>query len=302
MIQRRLPDWFRRFLPEVSAVKTHETLAACQVNTVCDSALCPNKSECYSRRTTAFMILGDVCTRRCGFCAVQTGRPKSVDPGEPKRVARAAKSLELDHVVITSVSRDDLRDEGAQVFYETICAVHEALPSAAVEILTPDFHGRPELIGRVCEAGPAVFNHNIETVRRLTKRVRPQARYERSLEVLRLAKSAGTAAVVKSGLMMGFGETFDEVLEALQDLRAAGVDVVTIGQYLRPQAGALKVETFIHPEVFRELRNRALEFGFSEVYAGPYVRSSYHAGEIFKRSERSRPAPACALEGAAAGG
>ncbi|OGX04269.1 MAG: lipoyl synthase [Omnitrophica bacterium RIFCSPLOWO2_12_FULL_50_11] len=280
---RRLPEWLRRSLPVGSTYETHETLREFRVHTVCESALCPNRAECFSAWTATFMILGDVCTRRCGFCAISVGRPNRVEEDEPLRVAQAAQKLGLHHVVVTSVARDDLHDEGASVFYETILAIRDLIPEATVEILTPDFHARRELIEFICDAQPNVFNHNLETVERLSPHVRPQARYHRSLDVLRQIKDYDAEIATKSGLMLGLGETLEEVKTALLDLRSVGVDIITIGQYLKSKEGKFEVEAFIHPDVFTDLEEEGKRMGFSEVYCGPYVRSSYHAGEAYAK-------------------
>jgi lipoic acid synthetase len=227
------------------------------------------------------MILGDSCTRRCGFCAVDTGRGQAVDAEEPERVARAASELGLSYVVVTSVARDDLEDEGASHFARTIRALKGFIPGVRVEVLTPDFHARQALIEVVLDAGPDVYNHNLETVRRLQRKVRPQADYERSIEVLRTVKRLVPDAVTKSGLMLGLGEGEDEFLEAAGDLRRAGCDILTVGQYLRPTLDHLEVAEYVSPERFEVCGKRAKQMGFLEVFSGPYVRSSYHAGESF---------------------
>ena len=278
----RLPPWFRRPIPAGSFHFTSAILERFRLHTVCESALCPNRSECYSRRTATFMILGNTCTRRCGFCAIQTGRGETVEPDEPERVAEAARELGLHYVVVTSVARDDLADEGAGHFYQCIRALRERIPEVEVEVLTPDFHGRAELIERVCEAGPAVYNHNLETVARLQKLVRPQAQYGRSLQVLERVKQDFPQILTKSGLMLGLGEGADEVLEAAEDLREVGCDVLTLGQYLPPSERHLKRVEYVSPEVFERLADTLRQMGFREVYAGPSVRSSYHAGETFQ--------------------
>lgn len=292
---RRFPEWLRRGIPTGSTYPTREVLGELGLNTVCESALCPNRFECFSRRTATFMILGNVCTRRCGFCAISVGRPKPVEEDEPLRVAQAAAKLGLRHVVVTSVARDDLKDEGADAFHQTICAVRDHLPDATVEVLTPDFHGRADLIEHVCDAHPTVYNHNVETVERLNPNIRPQARYARSLQVLRHVKSYDPRILVKSGLMLGLGERLDEVRATLCDLRASGCDLVTIGQYLKPSIGGvhgrktlLEMEAFVPPEIFLELENEARNLGFLEVYSGPYVRSSYHAGETYQNASLRR--------------
>lgn len=278
---QRLPQWLRRPIstdekyPDVSGL-----LESLQLNTVCASAKCPNRHECWNRGTATIMILGNTCTRNCRFCNVNTGHPGPVDPDEPARVAEAVKKLELRHVVITSVTRDDLPDGGAQAFADTIRAVKEALPEATVEVLTPDF---VEHLDTVLAARPDVFNHNLETVARLQKTVRPQASYEQSLKTLRHAAERG-GVMVKSGLMLGLGETDEEVFQCLEDLYAAGVRLLTLGQYLAPTQDHHPVERFISPEQFDELAAKANEIGFDGVAAGPLVRSSYRADQLI--SER----------------
>ncbi len=282
----RLPEWLRRTLPQPTTSATHGTLAKYGLNTVCESALCPNRSECYSRQTATFMILGNTCTRSCGFCAIETGRGEKLMPDEPDRVAHAARELGLTYIVVTSVARDDLADEGAAHFAETVRAIHREIPDSQVEVLTPDFHGRPELIRQVVEAGPQVYNHNIETVRRLQKPVRVQAFYERSLRVLEIVKEIDPARTTKSGLMLGLGETEEEIFETARDLRQAGCDILTLGQYLQPTLKHLPVVEFKSPAYFDQLAASLLEMGFRHVFAGPYVRSSYHAGEVFHVSKK----------------
>lgn len=252
------------------------------LDTVCLSAACPNLGECFARRTATFLILGPVCTRNCRFCAVPKGTPRPVDPGEPRRVALAAAELQLRHVVITSVTRDDLPDGGAGQFAATVTAVREALPEATVEVLTPDFRGRPAALEKVMAAGPRVFNHNVETVPRLYPAARPQADYRRSLEVLRRAKEMRPGILTKSGLMVGLGEREEEVLAVLADLRSAGCDAVTIGQYLRPSKAHLPVREYLTPETFARYRARAREMGFRYVASGPLVRSSYLAEDALR--------------------
>ncbi|MBI4115598.1 MAG: lipoyl synthase [Candidatus Omnitrophica bacterium] len=276
---RRFPDWLRRQLPVSSSQKTWHILGKYGLNTVCESALCPNRSECYSQKTATFMILGDRCTRRCGFCAVETGLGEVVEADEPERLARAAEELGLRYVVVTSVARDDLVDEGAEHFYRCVTAIKDRIEGVEVEVLTPDFHAREELIRRICEANPTVYNHNIETVERLQRLARPQAKYDRSLKVLSLVKQLFPHILTKSGLMLGLGETEDEVISAACDLREVGCEILTLGQYLSPSEEHLKVKEFIPPEVFRRLADTLRQMGFREVYAGPYIRSSYHAAE-----------------------
>lgn len=287
--QRRLPPWLRRPLPTGDAlIATRQLINGLKLNTVCVEARCPNLTECWSRHVATFMILGDKCTRRCRFCAVTTARPDPVDDGEPQRLAEAAAHLRLRHVVITSVARDDLQDEGAGHFARCIRAVREKLPDAAVEVLVPDFHARPECVRRVADAAPEVFNHNVETVPSLHRRVRPQAKYLRSLETLRLAKALRPEMRTKSGVMVGLGEMRDELLQVFRDLRAFGCDLLTIGQYLKPSgaqdAAHVPVEKFYTPAEFAELGQVARELGFAGVASGPFVRSSYFAETLYRHA------------------
>lgn len=282
---KRLPSWFRRSLPASSAEKTHDVLGRYGLNTVCESALCPNRSECYSRNTATFMILGNTCTRSCGFCAIDAGRPEKVMEDEPERVAQAAKELGLEYVVITSVARDEMADEGAGHFARTVTAVYNKIPGVKIEVLTPDFHARRELIQIVVEATPTVYNHNMETVKRFQRAARPQAGYDRTLKVMETIKSLNPSMTTKSGLMLGLGETHGEILETARDLRRAGCDILTLGQYLSPSAKHLPVAAFISPDYFKSIREELLPLGFKEVFSGPYVRSSYHAGETFLNSQ-----------------
>ena len=286
--RRRLPDWLRRKLPDTSAIRTHETLAVNKLNTVCESALCPNRSECYARKTATFMILGDICTRSCGFCAIKTGRGLPVEFDEPERVARAAQDLGLKYVVVTSVARDDLEDEGAGHFAQTILALRKAIADVKIEVLTPDFHARVPLLKTVVMARPDVFNHNLESVKRLQKDIRPQARYDRSLEVLRKVKELDSTISTKSGIMLGLGETEAEVLQTARDLRTVGCDILTLGQYLPPSKDHLALVDYVEPDFFDHLASETKSMGFREVFAGPYVRSSYHAGEVFNAAETGR--------------
>lgn len=275
---KRLPEWLRGRCDarqEVHGIK--RSLRAVGLHTVCEEARCPNIGECFQRKTATYLIMGDICTRRCGFCAVVSGKPEPLDSDEPRRVADHARSLDLRHVVITSVTRDDLTDGGAKHFVETICAVRAAIPKARVEVLTPDFEGNPASIELVCDACPDVFNHNIETVERLTPTVRNAARYRRSLDALRCARNRLVGGSIKSGFMLGLGERMDEVREALEDLKGVGCDFVTIGQYLPPSRNAFPVIDYIEPSVFEDLKMEAEEMGFKRVFAGPLVRSSYMA-------------------------
>ena len=244
-----------------------------------------NRSECWPRQPATFMILGNTCTRRCGFCAIEAGRPDEAEREEPERVAEAAKALGLRYVVVTSVARDDLEDEGAGHFYRTVRALQENIPGVEIEVLTPDFHAREELIEKVCEAGPTVFNHNLETVARLQRRVRPQAGYDRSLRVLETVKERHPAILRKSGLMLGLGEREEEVMEAARDLEKAGCEILTLGQYLPPSEKHFPLSEYFSPEVFRRLADTLRPMGFKEVYAGPTVRSSYHAAETYHLAE-----------------
>ena len=271
----------RRELPAQTSQVTRSILDRYRLNTVCESALCPNQSECWSRQTATFMILGNTCTRRCGFCAIETGRGETVEADEPERVAEAARELGLRYVVVTSVARDDLQDEGAEHFYRSVLAIKERIPGVEVEVLTPDFHARTELIDRVCKAGPAVYNHNLETVARLQRKVRPQAGYGRSLAVIKHVRESHPAICTKSGLMLGLGETEEEVLETAFDLHESGCEILTLGQYLPPSAEHLPMTEFVPPEVFQRLADKIRRLDYREVYAGPYVRSSYHAAETF---------------------
>ena len=278
----RLPAWAakkRGILREARPLR--RLLRAYGLNTVCESARCPNIGECFARPTATFMIAGTRCTRSCGFCAVDTARPAPLDPGEPLRLARAARELGLAHVVVTAVARDDLADGGAAHFAATIRALRAEAPATRVEVLTPDFKGDEGALRTVLAAGPDVFNHNLETVRRLTVAVRPQARYERSLAVLARAKALAPAVLSKSGLMVGLGERRDEIAAALADLRAAGCDLLTVGQYLQPTRRHLPVVEYVPPVVFDEYAKLARALGFRHVASGPLVRSSYHAEETF---------------------
>lgn len=274
----RLPPWLRKPATDFAAVHDLKVeLRRRGLHTVCESARCPNMHECFSRGTATFMILGNTCTRTCGFCAVPQGIPGALDPREPEQVAQMAKALDLRQVVITSVNRDDLADGGSALFADTVRAVKRALPRARVEVLVPDFLGNFDAVARVLESGCDVFNHNMETVARLYGRVRPQADYGRSLEVLRFARSRAPAILTKSGLMLGLGESEPEVRGLLGDLRSAGTDVATIGQYLQPRRRRLPVAEYIRPEVFDRHRDFGISIGFRAVFSGPFVRSSYMA-------------------------
>jgi lipoic acid synthetase len=258
---------------------TGNVISDLRLETVCESAMCPNRTECWSHKTATFMILGNVCTRPCGFCSVPKGKTEVVQLDEPQRVAEAARRLGLRHVVITSVTRDDLSDGGADHFYRCVLAVRRKT-GAAVEVLTPDFLGNLAAVDRVIEARPDVFNHNTETVPRLYERVRRNAEYQRTLDLLDRVKQSAPEIPTKSGLMLGLGETTDEVLEVCADLRAVGCEMITLGQYLQPTPAHLAVERFVPPEEFDEIGELVRKLGFSAVASGPFVRSSYHAGEM----------------------
>jgi lipoic acid synthetase len=274
------PKWLRAPAPAGENYRELKSLIGrLRLHTVCESAACPNVGECWNHRTATFMILGNVCTRRCGFCAVEKGAPLPVDYDEPNRVAEAAAAMGLRFAVVTSVDRDDRQDGGAELFALTIRAIRGRVPGCGVEVLTPDFQGRRAAVETVLEAAPDVFNHNTETVPRLYREVRPGARYERSLQVLAWAREIAPAMPVKSGLMLGLGEASGEVLAAMRDLRASGVRILTLGQYLRPSPAHLPIARYVAPEEFDGFRRAGLEMGFSHVESGPLVRSSYHAAE-----------------------
>ncbi len=256
------------------------------LHTVCEEAHCPNIGECWEHRTATLMILGRVCTRACRFCAITTGVPVGVDREEPERVAEAVALMGLRHAVVTSVARDDLPDGGASVFAETIRAIHRRVPTCSVEVLIPDFGGSAEALRVVMDACPEILNHNLETVRRLQRRVRAKAFYERSLEVLERAKALRPDGLTKSGLMLGVGESREEISETLRDLRAVDCDVVTVGQYLRPSAFHLPIARYVTPAEFAEIKAEGLALGFRHVESGPLVRSSYHAHEQAQRATR----------------
>ncbi len=275
----RLPDWLRRPIAVSGhAVEVEGLLGELKLNTVCRSAKCPNRGECYSSGTATFLVGGAVCTRDCRFCAVAPGIPEPLDPTEPARVADAAARMSLEHVVVTMVTRDDVEDGGAEHVAATVRAVRAAAPDATIEVLTSDFGGRMASVETVAASRPAVFNHNLETVPRLYGEVRPRARYDRSLSVLEHAGSLGMTT--KSGLMLGLGETPPEVVGVMRDLRRVGVSVLTLGQYLRPSPTHLPVAEFVAPAVFAELEDAAYAEGFSAVASAPFVRSSYHAAEL----------------------
>ncbi len=272
----RLPSWFKVMAktgPDYLDIK--QTMERLNLHTICEEARCPNRWECWNARTATFLILGDICTRRCHYCSVETGRPGPVDRDESSRVAQAIHMLGLRHAVITSVNRDELADGGASVFAETIRQTRQLNPTCTIEILIPDFEGNEEALLTVCMEKPEIFNHNIETVRRLFPSIRPQGKYQRSIDLLAKAKQYGMKT--KSGLILGMGETLDEAREVMQDLRAVECDIITIGQYLQPTKDHLPVARFYDPSEFALLKEEGLAMGFSHVESGPLVRSSYHA-------------------------
>jgi lipoyl synthase len=279
---RRLPDWLKRPLPTGNEnFFTNGLIQELGLETVCESARCPNRPDCWSRRTATFMVLGNMCTRPCGFCSVPKGGvPDEVLADEPVRLAEAAARLGLKHVVITSVTRDDLPDGGAEHFAECIRAVRKRLPESAVEVLTPDFQGDGKAVDVVTKARPEVFNHNIETVPRLYRVVRGRAEYRRSLDLLERVKRTDPTIITKAGLMLGIGETIEELFEVCADLREINCDVLTLGQYLAPTLKHIPVARFLPPAEFDDIAARARLLGFRQVVAGPYVRSSYHAEEM----------------------
>ncbi|WP_026695929.1 lipoyl synthase [Peribacillus kribbensis] len=286
----RKPDWLKIKLntnKEYTGLK--KMMREQNLHTVCEEARCPNIHECWAvRKTATFMILGDICTRACRFCAVKTGLPTELDWQEPERVADSVAVMGLRHAVITAVARDDLKDGGAAVFAETVRAVRRKSPFCTIEVLPSDMKGDDESIMTLMEAKPDIFNHNIETVRRLTKRVRAVATYDRSLQLLKRVKELSPATPTKSSIMVGLGETKEEIIEAMDDLRAHDVDIMTIGQYLQPTKKHLKVERYYHPDEFAELKEIALSKGFSHCEAGPLVRSSYHADEQVNAAAKER--------------
>ncbi len=270
------PDWLRVKLPSgENYARVRKLVDDHRLHTICQSGNCPNMGECWGAGTATLMILGNICTRSCGFCSVATGRPHAADPGEPERAAETVRLMDLKHVVITSVDRDDLDDGGSGIWAETVRAIRRKSPQTKLETLIPDFQGKREQVQRIIEVHPEVVSHNIETVERLTKQVRIQAKYRRSLEVLGMLKEGGMRT--KSGIMVGLGEMEEEVIRAMDDLRAVGCDVITIGQYLQPTKQHLKVEAFIHPDMFKRYEEVARLKGFLYVESGPLVRSSYHA-------------------------
>ncbi|UNO50877.1 lipoyl synthase [Alicyclobacillus acidoterrestris] len=280
------PDWLKIKAKTGENYKSLKEIMRTQsLHTVCEEAQCPNIFDCWEQRTATFMILGDICTRACRFCAVNTGRPTELDLREPKRVADAVVAMNLQHVVVTSVARDDLADGGASVFAATIQEIRKRVPECGIEVLIPDFGGNWDALKVVMDASPDILNHNVETVRRLSDKVRSRAKYDRTLELLRQAKLMRPDIRTKSSIMVGLGETIDEVYETMDDLRAVGVDIVTIGQYLQPSEKHLLVEKFYTPTEFLRMRGEGLKRGFAHVESGPMVRSSYHAHEQVLRAD-----------------
>ena len=279
-LAQKRPEWLKVRAPGgKNYVELQTLMRDLELHTVCEEARCPNIGECWGHRTATFMILGDTCTRACGFCAVKTRRPGALDWGEPERVARAVQTMGLKHVVVTSVNRDDQPDGGSLIFAATIRKIRAYVPGCTVEVLTPDFEGVRSSLENVLRARPDVFNHNVETVERLTKPVRRRAKYRRSLDVLRMAKEIAPGLCTKSGIMVGLGEMRAEITQTMQDLRACDVDILTIGQYLRPTPQHLDIVRYYHPDEFAELKAEGLALGFKHVESGPLVRSSYHAHE-----------------------
>jgi lipoyl synthase len=274
------PSWLKvRFTQGPNYTELRTLMREQQLHTICEEAMCPNMGECWENRTATFLILGEICTRNCGFCSVTTGRPTGLDLDEPRRLAEAVERIGLRHIVITSVTRDDLPDGGAGIFAETIRQLRERVPGCGIEVLTPDFQGNWDALKTVMDARPDIFNHNMETVPRLYNRVRPKAIYGQSLELLKRAKDLAPDVVSKSGLMVGLGEEREELLDVFADLRASDVDVLTVGQYMRPTMKHLPIERYVPPEEFADLKSVANELGFLHVESGPLVRSSYHAHE-----------------------
>jgi lipoyl synthase len=275
-IRIKKPKWLRVKLPTGENYKMVRSLVdEHKLHTICESGSCPNMGECWGEGTATFMILGNICTRSCGFCAVKTGRPDAVDEFEPGKVAHSVKTMKVKHAVITSVDRDDLKDGGAGIWVQTVKAVRHQSPGTTMETLIPDFAGKWENLQQIIDVAPEIVSHNLETVRRLTKQVRIQAKYDRSLEVLFRLKKGGMRT--KSGVMLGLGETEEEIIETMQDLRAVGVDILTLGQYLQPTPKHLPIAEFVEPERFKKYEELGLEMGFRFVESGPLVRSSYHA-------------------------
>ena len=291
-VRQPKPEWLKVRAPgSPSYLRLKELMRDLKLHTVCEEARCPNIGECWTHGTATFMILGDVCTRACGYCAVGHGRPHAVDPAEPTRVADAVRTLGLAHVVVTSVDRDDVPDGGASIFAATIREIRERTPTASIEVLIPDFRGEEAPLYTVLDAGPDILNHNTETVPRLYRLARSGGRYRRTLEVLDRSRRHAPQIATKSGIMVGLGEAWDEIVDTLRDLRRAGCAILTVGQYLRPSPAHLPMARYYHPDEFARLKDIALDLGFSHVESGPLVRSSYHAHEqadAFKKASGPR--------------
>ena len=291
-VKRRLPEWLKVRAPGgPNYIELKNLLRGHKLHTVCEEAHCPNIGDCWERRTATFMILGDICTRACRYCAVTSGRPEGLDLQEPVRLAETVELMGLKYAVITSVNRDDLPDGGAFMFAQCIRQIRKRLPDCKVEVLIPDFEGNWEALGIVMDAEPDTLNHNIETVRRVFRTVRPKGTYDQSLELLAKVKEIAPGAVTKSGMMVGLGETWDEIIETMRDLRAVDCDLLTIGQYLRPSQKHIELHQWYRPEEFDELRQEGEALGFKHVASGPLVRSSYHADEQHEAATRT-PVPA----------
>ncbi|MCQ6559151.1 lipoyl synthase [Paenibacillus mendelii] len=287
----RKPDWLKiKLTTSGNYAEIKDMMSSKKLHTVCEEARCPNIYECWANRTATFMILGDICTRACRFCAVKTGMPTELDLQEPERVAEAAQQMGLQHCVVTSVARDDLADGGASIFAATIKAIRKELPLCSVEVLIPDFMGNWEALQTVMDAKPDILNHNIETVKRLSNRVRAKAKYARSLELLQQAKAMKPNIPTKSSIMLGVGETYEEILEAMDDLRAVDCDILTLGQYLQPTPNHLPIDRYVHPDEFAKLKEEGLRRGFSHVESGPLVRSSYHAHQQVQSATQAKTA------------
>ena len=284
MRRKERPSWLVQRAPRPEDLsRMAGLLAEYGLHTVCEEARCPNQGECFGRRTATFMILGNLCTRDCAFCSVSSGKPLPPDASEPLRVAQAAKDLGLRHVVVTSVTRDDLRDGGARHFASTIRAIRTLLPQAIVEVLIPDLEGDEEALQMILQAGPHILGHNLETVPRIYPLVRPQAHYERSLHLLAFAKTKGGGILTKSGLMLGLGESMEEVEGVMEDLRRASCDLLSLGQYLQPTSRQVPVQDFIPPEIFSRFEEKGRQLGFANVASAPFVRSSYHSEEAYQK-------------------
>lgn len=283
------PAWLKKPLSLSGIVPMKDHLRGLKLHSVCEEARCPNLPECFSKKVATIMIMGDVCTRSCKFCAVAHGRPAVLDPAEPTNVALWVGESALRHVVITSVDRDDLPDLGSDHFARTVAEVKRKNPGTTIEVLTPDFQGRGELIGKVCDAGPRIYNHNLETVERLTPHVRSASKYRRSLGVLEWVKKNHPGQITKSGLMLGLGETKAEVIQTMKEMIESGCDLLTLGQYLRPTPENLPVAEYIHPSRFEEYRQIGLSLGFNGVFSGPFVRSSYLADEFLQQTAKQNP-------------